>query len=108
MLKAASALDADGPDRNGREWLLGPRGAELEPWSEAAANLPEAEFCVAAVLCVANTAPTIWMRDEAADDLTVWDTMRVAVQAYDAGQRDPATWLPVLGGSGHLLRLALG
>jgi hypothetical protein len=99
-------VEFEWPDRDSREWLLGPRGAELEPWSEAAANLPDAALCIAAMLCVANSPPTIWMRDEAVDDLTLWDTMRSAVQRYDAGERDPELWREVLGGTAHLLLLA--
>lgn len=100
------AVDADRPERDSREWLLGPRGASLEPWAEAAANLPGAEGSVAAVLCVAQTAPTIWMRDDAIDDLRIWDALRAAVQGYDSGDRDPRRWTEVLGGEGHLAVLA--
>jgi hypothetical protein len=94
------------PQRDSREWLLGPRGAELEPWEEAAAHLPGVADSVAAVLCVPQSAPTIWMRDEAVDDLAIWDALQAAVKAYDAGDRDPAIWTPVLGGQAHLAVLA--
>lgn len=98
----------DWPERDSREWLLGPRGAELEPWEEAAAHLPGAEGAVAAVLCVPQTAPTIWLRDDVVDDLDVWDLLQGLVRTYDAGEHDPATWTPVLGGQGHLAVLAPG
>jgi hypothetical protein len=99
-------VDVDWPDRTSRVWLLGPRGATLEPWAEAAANLPGAEGSVAAVLCVPQAAPTVWVRDDAVDDLTVWDALQRAVQAYDAGDRDPHTWTEVLDGDAHLAVLA--
>jgi hypothetical protein len=99
-------VEHDWPDRNSREWLLGPRGASLEAWEEAAANLPGAEASVAAVLCVAQAAPTVWVRDEAIDDLAIWDALQRAVQAYDAGDRDPHTWTAVLDGQAHLAVLA--
>jgi hypothetical protein len=98
--------DIQWPERDSREWLVGPRGAVLEPWEEAVAHLPDAAGSVAAVLCVAQTPPTIWLRDDAVDDLTVWDALQQAVQAYDAGDRDPHVWRPVLGGQGHLAILA--
>ena len=94
------------PERDSREWLLGPRGAELEPWEEAAANLPGAADSIAAVLCVAQTPPTIWLRDDVIDDLAVWDALQAAVKAYDAGDRDPHLWTEVLAGQGHLAVLA--
>ncbi|MDQ2651186.1 MAG: hypothetical protein M3Z03_16730 [Actinomycetota bacterium] len=99
-------MEAEWPERDSREWLLGPRGASLEPWEEAAANLPNVADSVAAVLCVAQTPPTIWMRDDAIDDLKVWDALQAAVQGYDAGDRDPHRWVEVLGGEGHLGILA--
>ena len=98
--------DIGWPERDSREWLLGPRGAVLEPWEEAAAHLPGVEGSVAAVLCVPQTPPTIWLRDDAADDLAVWDALQRAVKAYDAGDRELPTWVPVLGGQGHLAVLA--
>ena len=94
------------PERDSREWLLGPRGATLEPWEEAAANLPGADTSVAAVLCVPQTPPTVWLRDDAVDDMKVWDALQHAVKSYDAGDRDPHTWTTVLGGQGHLAVLA--
>jgi hypothetical protein len=94
------------PERDSREWLLGPRGAVLEPWEEAASHLPGAADSVAAVLCVPQTPPTIWLRDDAVEDPAVWDALQHAVKAYDAGERDPATWREVLGGEGHLAVLA--
>lgn len=96
------------PDRDSREWLLGPRGAELEPWEEAAAHLPGAAEALGALLCVAQTAPTIWLRDEVVDDLAVWDALQSLVKAYDAGDREEGTWTPVLGGQGHLALLGEG
>ena len=90
------------PQRDSREWLLGPRGAELEPFEDAAAHLPGVADRVAAVLCVPQSAPTVWVRDDALDDLAVWDALQAAVKAYDAGDRDPATWTEVLGGQAHL------
>ena len=98
--------DIGWPERDSREWLLGPRGAVLEPWEEAVAHLPVADGSVAAVLCVPQTPPTIWMRDDAVDELTVWDALQRAVKAYDAGDREPPVWVPVLGGQGHLAVLA--
>ena len=99
-------MDYDWPDRDSREWLLGPRGAELEPWEEAVAHLPGVEAGTAALLCVPHTPPTIWLRDEVADDLGVWDVLKSLVMAYDAGDRDEQTWTSVLGGQGHLTVLA--
>ncbi|MET0902639.1 MAG: hypothetical protein ABWZ52_05310 [Acidimicrobiales bacterium] len=95
-------MEPDWPDRDSREWLLGPRGAELEPWEEAASHLPGVETSIAALLCVAQTPPTIWLRDEVVDDLEVWDVLKALVMAYDAGDRDEQTWTSVLGGQGHL------
>ncbi len=95
-------MEVEWPERDSREWLLGPRGAVLEPWEEAASHLPGVEDCVAAVLCVAQTPPTIWLRDDAIDDVVVWDALQHAVKAYDAGDRDPSMWTAVLGGEGHL------
>ena len=94
------------PDRDSREWLLGPRGAEVEPWEEAVSHLPGVEAAVAALLCVAHTAPTIWLRDDAMEDLQVWDVLRSLVMAYDAGDRDEQTWTSVLDGQAHLAVLA--
>jgi hypothetical protein len=90
------------PDRDSREWLLGPRGASLEPWEEAVAHLPVGE-AAAAVLCVPQAAPTIWMRDDVVDDLAFWNAIQQQVQLYDAGQRDETLWLEVLDGQAHLL-----
>jgi hypothetical protein len=101
-----ATVESEWPERDSREWLLGPRGAVLEPWEEAAAHLPGVEDSLAAVLCVPQTPPTIWMHDAAVDDLTVWDAIQAAVKAYDAGDRDPGTWREVLGGEGHLAVLA--
>jgi len=98
----------DWPDRDSREWLLGPRGAELEPWEEAATHLPGAEVSIGALLCVPQAPPTIWLRDEVVDDLGVWDTLKALVMAYDAGDRDEQTWTEVLDGQGHLVQLASG
>lgn len=99
-------MDVEWPERDAREWLLGPRGAEREPWEEAAANLPGAADAVAALLCVAQSAPTIWMREEVEDDLDVWGTLQQLVTAYDAGDRDAGTWTEVLGGQAHVALLA--
>jgi hypothetical protein len=99
-------VDYDWPDRDSREWLLGPRGAELEPWEEAVAHLPGVEESVAALLCVPATAPTIWMRDEVVGDLGVWDVIKSLVMSYDAGDRDEHTWTSVLDGQAHLTVLA--
>jgi hypothetical protein len=96
------------PERDSREWLLGPRGAELEPWEEAAANLPGAADSIAAVLCVPQTAPTIWLRDDAIDQMAVWDALAALVKAYDAGDHAPPIWTEVLGGQGHLAVLGSG
>jgi hypothetical protein len=89
-----------------RDWLLGARGAELEPWADAAANLPQADEAVAAVLCVPKSAPTIWVRDEAIDDPDLWVALQRTVQRYDAGDRDGDTWAPVLDGGAHLALFA--
>jgi len=99
-------VEPEWPDRDSREWMLGPRGASLEPWEDAVAHLPGVEGSVAAVLCVPQTPPTIWMRDDRVDDLRVWDALKAAVQAYDAGDHEPPRWTPVLGGQGHLALLA--
>ena len=99
-------MDFEWPDRDSREWLLGPRGADLEPWEEAVAHLPGVEEGIGALLCVPQTSPTIWLRDEAVDDLGVWDVLKSLVMAYDAGDRDEQTWTPVLDGQAHLAVLA--
>jgi hypothetical protein len=99
-------VEPDWPDRDSREWLLGPRGAELEPWQDAAEHLPGADSSIGALLCVPNTPPTIWLRDEAIDDAAVWDLLKSLVMTYDAGDRDDQTWTPVLDGHGHLTVLA--
>ena len=90
------------PERDSREWLLGPRGASLEPWEDAVGHLPVGEAS-AAVLCVPQSAPTIWMRDDVVDDLAVWRAIQQMVKAYDAGDRDDGLWIPVLDGQAHLL-----
>jgi hypothetical protein len=94
-------MDAPG-ERDSREWLLGPRGAELEPWDDAAAHLPGAATSLAALLCVPQSAPTVWVRDDVIDDLTVWDVLQQLVHQHDAGNIDPEVWVEVLGGQGHL------
>lgn len=99
-------MDAEWPERDSREWLLGPRGASLEPWEEAAEHLPGVAGSAAALLCVPQTAPTIWLRDDLLDDLATWDALAGIVKAYDTGDRDPARWTEVLGGQGHLAVLA--
>jgi hypothetical protein len=95
-------LDAPG-ERDSKEWLLGPRGAELEAWEDAAANLPGvATNGLAALLCVPQSAPTVWVRDDVVDDLAVWDVLQSLVRQHDAGERDPEVWTPVLDGQAHL------
>jgi hypothetical protein len=100
-------MDAPG-ERNSKEWLLGPRGAELEPWEEAAANLPGAADSLAALLCVPQTAPTVWVRDDVVDDLVVWDVLQRLVNQHDAGHLEPGVWVEVLGGQGHLAVVGAG
>ena len=100
-------MDAPG-ERNSKEWLLGPRGAELEPWDEAAANLPGAATSLAALLCVPQTAPTVWVRDDMIDELELWDVLQQLVNQYDAGNLEPDVWVAVLGGQGHLAVLGDG
>ena len=94
-------MDAPG-ERDSREWLLGPRGAELEPWQDAAANLPGAASSLAALLCVPQTPPTIWVRDDVLEELELWDVLQQLVRQFDAGDVDPAVWTPVLDGQAHL------
>jgi hypothetical protein len=101
-------MDQDWPDRDSREWLLGPRGAELEPWEEAVAHLPGVADGLAALLCVPHTPPTLWVRGDAIEALAVWDVLKALVMAYDAGERDEQTWTPVLDGQGHLTVVAGG
>jgi hypothetical protein len=100
-------MDAPG-ERDSKEWLLGPRGAELEPWQEAAANLPGAEGSLAALLCVPQSAPTIWVRDDVIDDLGLWDVLQQLVREHDAGQIDEGVWVEVLDGGAHLAVLGDG
>ena len=99
-------MEFDWPDRDSREWLLGPRGAELEPWEDAVAHLPGVEENLGALLCVPQTPPTIWLREEVLDDLGVWDVLKSLVMQYDAGDRDEQTWTSVLDGQAHLAVLA--
>lgn len=94
-------MDAPG-ERDSKEWLLGPRGAELEPWADAVANLPAAASSLAALLCAPQRAPTVWVRDDVVDDLGVWDVLQSLVRQHDAGDRDPGIWTPVLDGQAHL------
>jgi hypothetical protein len=94
------------PDRDSREWLLGPRGGELGVWEEAVEHLPGVEDGIAALLCVPQSAPTVWVRDDVIDDLAVWDAIRSLVTTYDAGDRDEQTWTSVLDGQGHVTVLA--
>jgi hypothetical protein len=94
------------PERDSREWTLGPRGAELGSFDEAAAHLPGVGEGIGALLCVSQSPPTVWLRDEVLDDLSVWDVIKSLVMAYDAGDRDEQTWTPVLDGQGHLAVLA--
>jgi hypothetical protein len=96
------------PDRDSREWLLGPRGASLEPWEDAVGHLDDPDASVAALVCVPQTAPTIWMRDDVVDEIAIWDALQGLVRGYDAGDRDPDLWTEVLDGRGHLAVLALG
>jgi hypothetical protein len=98
----------DWPDRDSREWLLGPRGGSLEPWDEAAAHLPGIEAGLGAILCVPQSPPTVWLREDVVDDLDVWDVLKSLVMAYDAGDRDEQTWTSVLDGQAHLAVLASG
>jgi hypothetical protein len=95
-------VEPEWPERDSREWLLGPRGASLEPWEDAAAHLPGAEASGAVVLCVAQTAPTVWVRDDLLDDMVVWDALASAVKAYDQGDREPPRWREVAAVGGHL------
>jgi hypothetical protein len=90
------------PDRDSREWLLGPRGGELGSWGEAIEHLPAIEGNLAALLCVPQSSPTIWVRDDVLDQLDLWDVLKSLVMAYDAGDRDQDTWTEVLDGQGHL------
>ena len=100
-------MDAPG-ERDSKEWLLGPRGAELEPWQDAAANLPGAAGSLAALLCVPQSAPTIWVRDDVVDDLELWDVLQQLVKEHDAGQIDEGVWVEVLDGQAHLAVLGDG
>jgi hypothetical protein len=100
-------MDAPG-ERDSKEWLLGPRGAELEPWHEAVANLPGAAQSLAALLCVPQSAPTVWVRDDLVDDLELWGVLQQLVREHDAGQIDPDVWVPVLDGQAHLAVLGDG
>jgi hypothetical protein len=94
------------PDRDSREWLLGPRGAEVGRWDEAVEHLPGVESGFAAILCVPQSSPTVWVRDDVADQLDLWEILKSLVVAYDAGDRDEQTWTPVLDGQAHLAVLA--
>ncbi len=94
-------MDAPG-ERDSKEWLLGPRGAELEAWDDAVSNLPAAATSLAALLCVPQSAPTVWVRDDVVHDLVVWDVLQALVRQHDAGDRDPEVWTPVLDGQAHL------
>ena len=94
------------PDRDSREWLLGPRGGELGAWDEAVEHLPGVDSSLAAILCVPQSAPTVWVRDDVIEQLDVWDVLKSLVMSYDAGDRDEETWTPVLDGQGHLALLA--
>lgn len=103
-----AGVSIDWPNRDSREWLLGPRGASLEPWEEAVGHLDDPEAAVAALVCVPLTAPTIWMREDVVDEIAIWDALQGLVRGYDTGDRDPERWTEVLGGRGHLAVLALG
>jgi hypothetical protein len=96
------------PDRDSREWLLGPRGGELGTWEEAIEHLPGVEGNLAALLCVPQSSPTVWVRDDVVGELELWDVLKSLVMAYDAGDRDRDTWTEVLDGQGHLAVLASG
>jgi hypothetical protein len=100
-------VEHDWPDRDSREWLLGPRGGELGSWDEATQHLPGIDAGLAAILCVPQSPPTVWVRDDAIDDLAVWDVLKSLVMAYDAGDRSD-TWTPVLDGQAHLAVVAGG
>ncbi len=105
-MRTVCAVDFDWPDRDSRAWLLGPRGGELGSWEEAAAHLPGVEASLAALLCVPQSPPTVWVRDDVVDELDVWDVLKSLVMAYDAGDRDDQVWTEVLEGQGHLALLA--
>jgi hypothetical protein len=94
------------PDRDSREWFLGPRGGSLEPFEEAAAHLPGVADGLGALLCVPQSPPTVWLRDDVVDDLSVWDAIKSLVMAYDSGDRDEQLWTSVLDGQGHVVVLA--
>ena len=98
-------MEAEWPERDSREWLLGPRGASLEPGEDAVAHLP-VEDSGAAVLGVPQTAPTVWVRDDLVDEMGVWDALARAVKAYDVGDHESPPWIPVPGVDGHLALLA--
>ena len=86
--------------------MLGPRGGELGVWQEAVEHLPGVDAGLAAILCVPQSAPTVWVRDDVIDQLDVWDVLKSLVMSYDAGDRDETTWTAVLDGQGHLAVLA--
>lgn len=100
-------MDAPG-ERDSREWLLGPRGAELEPWQDAVSHLPGAATSLAALLCVPQTPPTIWVRDDVVDELELWDVLQHLVRQHDAGALEPEVWVEVLDGQGHLALIGDG
>jgi hypothetical protein len=98
-------MSIEWPDRDSREWLLDPRGGELGVWEEAVEHLPGVESSIAALLCVPQSAPTVWVREDMLDVRDVWDVLKSLVMAYDGGDRDEQTWTAVLDGQGHLALL---
>jgi hypothetical protein len=100
-------VEPEWPERDSREWLLGPRGASLEPWADAVDHLPGGDAAGAAVLCVAQTPPTVWVREDLLDELALWDALAQAVKAYDQGDREPPRWIEVPGADGHLAVFAV-
>ena len=65
-------------------------------------TFPGAASSLAAILCVPQTPPTIWVRDDVIDELELWDVLQQLVREYDAGTIDDSVWSPVLDGTGHL------
>jgi hypothetical protein len=96
------------PDRDSREWLLGPRGGISACGRRPPSTCPG--WTPASPRCSASRSPR--RRSGSATTSSISSrsgtVLKSLVMAYDAGDRAEETWTPVLDGQGHLAVLAGG
>ena len=93
-------MDAPG-DRDSREWLLGPRARQLEPWQEAVEHLPGAA-AASPPSCASPDTPHHLGPGRCGGRARLWDVLQQLVKEYDAGAGQMSVRSPVLDGTGHL------